>query len=83
MAERLETGVLKPEGDWPGIFIRGDEALAYANRLLSLFAALEARAGAGDISQEEIAAWAKLKDLADLLESCRAETTLPATKRRN
>jgi len=70
--ERLETGVLKPEGDWPGIFIRGDDALAYANRLRLLFAALEARAKAGDdISEEEISAWAKLNELADLLASCR------------
>jgi hypothetical protein len=28
MTERLETGVLKADGDWPGIFIRGDEAPA-------------------------------------------------------
>jgi hypothetical protein len=74
-AERLETGILKPEGDWPGVFIRGDEALAYARRLQSLFAAFEARAKAGgDISEGEISAWAKLKDLADLLESCRTKT---------
>lgn len=73
MNERLETGVMTPEGDWPGIFIRGDEALAYANRLRSLFVALEARAKAGEISPEEIAAWAKLQGLADLLGSCRSE----------
>ena len=78
-AERLETGVLKPEGDWPGVFIRGDDALVYARRLQFLFAAFEARAKAGDVAEEEISAWSKLKDLADLLESCRAKTTLPAT----
>jgi hypothetical protein len=71
-AERLETGVLKPEGDWPGIFIRGDDALAYANQLRRLlFDVLEARARAGNISPEEIAAWGKLNELADLLASCR------------
>jgi hypothetical protein len=64
MAARLETGVMNPEGDWPGIFIRGDDALAYANRLRSLFAELETRAKAGEISEEEISAWAKLNDLA-------------------
>jgi hypothetical protein len=73
MTERLETGVLKPEGDWPGIFIRGDDALSYASRLRSLFAALEARARADDISGEEVAALVKLDGLPDLLESCRAK----------
>jgi len=27
---RLETGVVQPEGDWPGVFIRGDNAFALA-----------------------------------------------------
>jgi hypothetical protein len=67
MTERLEAGVLKPKGDWPGIFIRGDEALFYAFRLRSL---LTARAEAGDISEEEMAACTRLNRLADLLESC-------------
>lgn len=31
---RLETGVLRAEGDWPGVFIRGKDAvLAYAPHL--------------------------------------------------
>jgi hypothetical protein len=72
MVERLETGILKPEGDWNGIFIRGDDALMYARRLQVLFDAFEARAGSNDISPEEIAAWAKLTELADLLQSCRS-----------
>ena len=70
---RLETGVLKPEGDWLGVFIRGDDALSYARRLRSLFAALQARASSGDIAQEEISAWAKLQSLVELLESCRGQ----------
>jgi hypothetical protein len=70
---RLETGVLKPEGDWLGVFIRGDDALSYARRLRSLFAALEARASSGDVAQEEISAWAKLQSLVELLESCRGQ----------
>ena len=71
MTERLETGVLKPEGDWPGIFIRGDEALCCAGRLRFLLAAFVARAE-GDIADEEVAACARLDGLADLLASCRA-----------
>jgi hypothetical protein len=69
---RLETGVFKPEGDWPGVFIRGDDALSYAARLRHLFAALEARARSDDISGEEVAALVKLNDLAELLHSCRS-----------
>jgi hypothetical protein len=70
---RLETGVLKPEGDWLGVFIRGDDALSYARRLRSLFAALEARASRGDVAHEEISAWARLQSLVELLESCRGQ----------
>jgi hypothetical protein len=28
--ERVETGPLQFEGDWPGVFIRGDNALHFA-----------------------------------------------------
>jgi len=31
--KRLDTGPLKPEGDWPGLFIRGDEAIGFAQLL--------------------------------------------------
>jgi hypothetical protein len=55
------------------VFIRGDDALSYARRLRSLFAALEARASSGDVAQEEISAWAKLQSLVELLESCRGQ----------
>jgi hypothetical protein len=72
MKERLETGILKPKDDWPGIFIRGDDALMYAHRLRSLFAALEARAKSGAISLEEASACVGLSELADLLDSCRS-----------
>lgn len=27
---RLETGIVEVEGDWPGVFIRGDNAASYA-----------------------------------------------------
>ena len=33
---RVETGVIQFEGDWPGIFIRGDEALGFAARLTAV-----------------------------------------------
>jgi hypothetical protein len=72
MSERLETGILQPKDDWPGIFIRGDDALMYAHHLQSLFAALEARAKSGAISPEDAFAWVRLSELADLLDSCRS-----------
>ena len=33
MNQRAETGVLEFEGDYPGVFIRGDNAFAYAMSL--------------------------------------------------
>lgn len=30
---RTNTGALQFDGDWPGIFIRGDEAMSMANSL--------------------------------------------------
>ena len=35
MSNRAETGVMEFEGDWPGIFIRGDNAGAYSLLLSS------------------------------------------------
>jgi hypothetical protein len=31
--QRAETGVLEFEGDWPGVFIRGDNAFAFVMAL--------------------------------------------------
>lgn len=36
--QRAETGVLEFEGDWPGVFIRGDNAAMYAMSLRSVLA---------------------------------------------
>jgi hypothetical protein len=33
---RAETGVMEFEGDWPGVFIRGDNAAYYAMALRSV-----------------------------------------------
>lgn len=30
---RIQTGVIECDGDWPGIFIRGDQAVHYAHSL--------------------------------------------------
>jgi hypothetical protein len=34
-AERVESGALQINGDWPGVFIRGDNALYYSMQLQS------------------------------------------------
>lgn len=31
--KRMETGVVQFDGDWPGVFFRGDEAIAAADML--------------------------------------------------
>lgn len=77
MANRLNTGVFQPEGDWPGIFIRGDEALSHANRLSILLRAHEKRAEHEDIPDDERLAWARLNDLVALLGSCRVPLPEP------
>lgn len=49
---RRETGVLRTPGDWPGYFLRGDNALALANTLEVLAGALETGTlKAGDVAQ--------------------------------
>ena len=34
---RVETGVVQFGGDWPGVFVRGDDALALAHQIDALF----------------------------------------------
>lgn len=38
MADRAETGRMQFGVDWPGIFIRGDQALGFAGALRSIIA---------------------------------------------
>lgn len=62
---RLETGVVQEEGDWPGVFIRGDNAFAYAGQLR---AALSMMPKGDDINS--VLARNALAGLANLLSSC-------------
>jgi len=55
---RIETGVVQFADDWPGVFIRGDNAIAYASELRRIALKL------GD--SEPV-----LIELASLLESCK------------
>ena len=62
--QRLETGVVDCPDDWPGIFIRGDNALGYAIHLAIV------------LENDTISGFEKasLKGLLDLLTSCNART---------
>ena len=73
MSERIETGVMTPEGDWPGIFIRGDEALVYGSKLRFLLDGFIRSAKAGHVPMVDVICWNKMQELIDLLESCRAQ----------
>jgi hypothetical protein len=63
---RLETGVFIPANDWPGVFIRGDNALSYAMALRSVLA-----------GNDDLFAKMMVEGLANLLQSCRADQVNP------
>ncbi len=66
MTTRIETGPVQFDDDWPGIFIRGDNAMFYA---MSLQQVLN---GSADFVTQ-----AYLKGLVDLLQSCDARSCTP------
>jgi hypothetical protein len=63
---RQESGPLKIGDDWPGIFMRGDDALSTANTLRTIADHIE------DPAVRE-GAVTFLKELADALYECRVE----------
>jgi hypothetical protein len=64
--ERVETGVVQFFGDWPGVFIRGDNAFAYSNALRQLLATSTAK---DPQAVQAIVARSWVEGLARLLES--------------
>jgi hypothetical protein len=66
--ERVETGAVQFGDDWPGIFIRGDNAMYYAHLLNSIID----RLGKG-VPMEEWDALA-LQSIRDTLRECDART---------
>ena len=64
MNNRIETGPLQFDDDWPGVFIRGDNALFYAGAIDRALAEL-AESGIGDVITCSV-----LKGLAKTLHSC-------------
>jgi hypothetical protein len=76
---RLATSVFQHDpDDWPGIFIRGDDALGYAHAIRAVLRqtgkaiekAIEAAREQGASTSE----FESLIELAELLESCRVES---------
>jgi hypothetical protein len=65
--ERVETGRMQFADDWPGVFIRGDDALGFARSLRLLADRVKS------IEPEELSAWSRVTELAALLESCRVK----------
>jgi hypothetical protein len=73
MTKRIETGVLAHDGDWPGFFMRGDDALSTARSLHAIAEKIDdpvVRAGG----------IAFLRRLADRLQECSVETERPQHK---
>ena len=59
--------------DWPGVFIRGDEALGFARALRDVLKSAEDRIIQSGFTEDELAQWSRIQDLAAVLESCRAD----------
>lgn len=65
-AQRVETGALEINGDWPGVFVRGDNAFMYQIYLRQAIEELKKhQTETSDIFQIHA-----LEELADLLASC-------------
>jgi hypothetical protein len=75
----IRTGRMKIGNDWPGIFIRGDDALSYASKLRRLFAEAEKRAN--ELSQDELMAWARVEELAALFAASLTVRLRPTRRR--
>lgn len=63
--ERVETGAIQFNDDWPGVFIRGDNAFFFAMQLRHLIKYVEDGADHIDFYTLDAA-----KSLVDLLNSC-------------
>ena len=61
---RAETGPMEFSQDWPGVFIRGDNAFAYAMYLRALLETDGSNPGIDYIAR------AQVQGLIELLESC-------------
>jgi hypothetical protein len=63
------TGTLESaDAYWPSVFIRGDDALRYAGQLQFLVSMID-QAWVLRMSSSEMAAWADVQELVELLKS--------------
>ena len=65
---RLETGVVQEDGDWLGVFIRGDDAFGLGVQVLHALNRLGPEAETDTINL--VILRNSLKSLAELLDSC-------------
>lgn len=68
-ANRVETGALEINDDWPGVFIRGDNAMHYAITVRQVLAVLDAQDP--EYKQVDMFVRGALKSLQSLLASSR------------
>lgn len=59
---RVETGIVQFDGDWPGVWIRGDNALAWAGELKAILMVPDHKWGRKSLER-----------MIELLESCHAK----------
>jgi hypothetical protein len=67
----VRTGVVQFKGDWPGIFIRGDDALGRAHAIRAVLRQTEEAQTRARETGASTSEWECLIELAELLESCR------------
>ena len=68
-ANRIETGALAINDDWPGVFIRGDNAMHYAVCLKRLLSKIESQSDSTDLI--DIVSLSAVHSLVKLLDSSR------------
>lgn len=73
---RPETGVMQFEDDWPGVFIRGDNAIAIALHLGAVLRCIDAGLAVPAVYL------ARIKSLLALLDSCDARNKPQAQRAR-
>lgn len=69
LTDRIETGAVQFGDDWPGVFIRGDDALHYA-------AIMRAMVNADMLGPQLLAHGSIFGRLLELFESCRVDHPL-------
>ena len=67
----VRTGVVQFKADWPGVFIRGVDALNYAATIHTLLRQAKEEAMRARTHPLQFEQWGRLEELAELLESCR------------